>query len=814
MKKAIYSISQFITLSVFIGIIVLLFITPQANSIIWTFVIPLVPITLLIIGYSRWRNICPLAWFSKATQNINVFSKRKLPRWFENNVYFVQFSILFIAFAARLYVLNNSAVLLAGFFIILILMVVFSGLLLSGKSWCNYFCPVSVVEKIYSGSNAHMQHVNSACGTCTACKTNCPDIDMESSYWKETSNRQKRAVFYAFPGLVFGFYLYYYLEGGNWDYYFDGAWAFAKDGTVLLSNLMLPGFFFLPEIPKILAVPLTLIFTAAASFYIFTILENIIKDTTFAEEKEPAAVEHITKSFAAFIAFNIFYIFAGAPTFQHYPYFYAGFHFILIVASAVLLWKEIYREEKFYIQERFARKILKKWKDEEVPSKNLKEIYYTYANQQKDHTQHLENYKETIFELLSDGILDQQETKILDKMRDQLGITLQEHKKVMKTLEKEHGELFKENSNMTSEKLFQLKTYKTMLQKTLEENKAINEDELELMRKHFQIDVKEHENILNEIMNSDSVLKEKIYQAMTELLNLYKINSFIPWEYSISMNYLKFNINKEIEEHMQSLESVMPLFCSNENIARLIYLLHLKKVGDQDIFWIEESFRSLVDELILYKEKKPPVDNSGLKEAAFYIFKGDFRGLVPSLLLVLFIEDFGAFFKDNIETLAQSSEKVISEIAHMILAGDKNKMSVMHKEALLHAIPLFKTLSPEHIEILAHNANFKLYEEDDYIVRQGEAGDTLYIISKGSAKILIDTPEGKKEVAHVGENDYIGEIAIFSGERRTASVRAMETVEALELSADSLKQVIYYSPGISFDMMRQMTIRLLEQKES
>jgi CRP-like cAMP-binding protein len=86
-------------------------------------------------------------------------------------------------------------------------------------------------------------------------------------------------------------------------------------------------------------------------------------------------------------------------------------------------------------------------------------------------------------------------------------------------------------------------------------------------------------------------------------------------------------------------------------------------------------------------------------------------------------------------------------------------------------------------------------------------------LSKGSANILIETPEGQKKVAEVGYNDYIGEIALFSGEKRTASVQANEEVEVLELSVDTLKKVIHYSPSISFDMMRQMTLRLLEQKK-
>lgn len=812
MKKTLYAFFQSITLAVFIGLVVLLFVAPQsANGVVWTLVIPLVPVSLLIMGYSRWRNICPLAWFSKLTQNIVLLRKKRLPVWFEDNVYFLQFSLLFIAFAARLFVLNSEAMLLGGFFLAVIVLAALSGLLLSGKSWCNYLCPVGLVEKIYTGSNAQMQHIDSACGTCTACKINCPDIDMESSYWKEAANVQKRLVFYAFPGLVFGFYLYYYLEAGSWSYYFNGTWSLPQESFSLVSLLQQPGFFFLPQIPKLVAVPLTLFLSAAASYYTFILVELSVKKTRFAKGKDASTLEHITKVFAAFVAFNLFYLFAGAPTFQHYPYFYTAFHFLVILVSAMLFWREIYREEKFYFQERFARKILKKSKDETVLAKNLKEIYYTYSTQEKNHEKHLENYKETILELINDGILTGDESKMLDKIREQLGITAHEHKKIMKSLEKENAGLFEVDNSMTAEKLFQLKSYKSMLQKALEENKALSEEELEKMRKHFQIENKEHEKILNELMNADGLLKEKIHAAMNELLSLYKINALIPENSGIAANYLKFNVIQEIKEQLQSLENVMPLLCTNVNIGRLIHLLHAEPNSDQDISWVEASFKPLVEELLHYKEKEAPPGSEGLKEAAACIFANRFDALVPALLHLLLTENMGDSFKEEIERYVLSEESVTSEIARLLLRGE-NAMSLVHIAALLHAVEPFNTLLPDHVEMLAQNVTIRSYAAGEYIVRQGNEGEVLYILSKGSAKVLINTPEGEKEIADIFENDYIGEIALFSGEKRTASVKAMEAVESLELTAEMLKRVIYYSPGISFEMMRQMTIRILEHK--
>jgi hypothetical protein len=811
MQKFIDTFLTFTTLVVFIGLVVLLFVTPKANALVWTLVIPLVPVTLLVIGYSRWRIICPLAWFTKITQNITFFSKRKLPFWFENNVYFLQFSILFWAFTARLYVLNSDALLLGLFFISVITLAMLSGLFLSGKSWCNYLCPVGVVEKIYTGSNAHMSHIDSACSTCSACKKNCPDIDMESSYWKEASNKQKRFVFYAFPGLVFGFYFYYYLKAGSWDYYFGGTWALGKESDTLYWALFQPGFYFLPQIPKLIAAPISLFLTVIASFYLFGLLEKFFKYLTRAKDKDMEAVEHITKVFAAFIAFNIFYIFAGAPTYSQYPNSYALFHFIVIVLSAIFLWKEVHREGKFFIQERFARKILKKWTGTEVPSKNLKEIYYTYANQQKDHTQYLENYKETIFELMGDGILTQESMKLLDKMRTQLGITPHEHKTIINSLEKEHAELFEKNSRMTAEKLFQLKGYKAMLKQTLEENKTLTELELEQMRKHFQITVIEHEKILNELMNSEGILKDKIFTAMKEITDLYKINALLPKSFSIATDYLKFNIEYEILTHLQNLEKILPLVCKSENISKLITVLRSDSSDIKDINFTDEASRVIAEELFMHKGEKSAEGMEGLGEVASYIYQYEFKSLYPSMLLVLLTENLDNSCTNKINQLTQDNDVLAEEVATILLSG-KEGMSTIQKEALLHSVPLFYTLSPEYIEMIAQNVLVKSYTKGDYIVKQGDDGDALYILSKGSANILIETPEGQKKVAEVGCNDYIGEIALFSGEKRTASVQANEEVEVLELSVDTLKKVIHYSPSISFDMMRQMTLRLLEQK--
>ena len=78
------------------------------------------------------------------------------------------------------------------------------GLFYGGKTWCDSFCPIAVIQDIYTGpggllkSKAHLAGTpvsQSMCHTgprgdqsiCVACTTNCPNINIENSYWRTLS---------------------------------------------------------------------------------------------------------------------------------------------------------------------------------------------------------------------------------------------------------------------------------------------------------------------------------------------------------------------------------------------------------------------------------------------------------------------------------------------------------------------------------------------------------------------------------------------------------------------------------------------------
>ncbi len=102
------------------------------------------------------------------------------------------------------------------------------------------------------------------------------------------------------------------------------------------------------------------------------------------------------------------------------------------------------------------------------------------------------------------------------------------------------------------------------------------------------------------------------------------------------------------------------------------------------------------------------------------------------------------------------------------------------------------------------------FEDDEIIVRQGEPGDCLYVVQRGKVEVL--QRQGDKEfcLAELGPGDFFGEMAIFEGEMRPATVRAVGEVWVYSLERDSLLRRIHEDPSLAFGLIQQMSYRIRE----
>jgi CRP-like cAMP-binding protein len=109
-------------------------------------------------------------------------------------------------------------------------------------------------------------------------------------------------------------------------------------------------------------------------------------------------------------------------------------------------------------------------------------------------------------------------------------------------------------------------------------------------------------------------------------------------------------------------------------------------------------------------------------------------------------------------------------------------------------IDLFSTLDASARQQLAAAPHHHLFAAGESIVRQGAAGDSMFVVLKGNVRVLLE-PSGQ-EVAIIPAGGFFGEMSMLTGEPRTATVRAINDATLLEISAAEFRQLAVANPSL------------------
>jgi CRP-like cAMP-binding protein len=102
---------------------------------------------------------------------------------------------------------------------------------------------------------------------------------------------------------------------------------------------------------------------------------------------------------------------------------------------------------------------------------------------------------------------------------------------------------------------------------------------------------------------------------------------------------------------------------------------------------------------------------------------------------------------------------------------------------LLGGVELFQSLSAEEMTRLAEGARLVMFSCGENLCRQGEPGDSFYIIREGRVSVLVSTANGQTvTAAHLARGAFFGEMSLLTGEPRSGTIRAETDVEVLSVS--------------------------------
>jgi len=126
-------------------------------------------------------------------------------------------------------------------------------------------------------------------------------------------------------------------------------------------------------------------------------------------------------------------------------------------------------------------------------------------------------------------------------------------------------------------------------------------------------------------------------------------------------------------------------------------------------------------------------------------------------------------------------------------------------------IPLFSELEKQELQLLLSHIQSKTCQKDSLICREGEGGDSLFVISRGEVAIIKQTPGGKEiRVQSLKDGDFFGEFGFFIDQKRHATVKAMTDCELLEISRNGLHEMIKIHPRLNEVLQNLFKERVLD----
>ena len=111
-------------------------------------------------------------------------------------------------------------------------------------------------------------------------------------------------------------------------------------------------------------------------------------------------------------------------------------------------------------------------------------------------------------------------------------------------------------------------------------------------------------------------------------------------------------------------------------------------------------------------------------------------------------------------------------------------------------IPLFSDLNAEEFVDVAIMLVRRTEKPGTVIVKEGDPGESMFIVSTGEAEATREDEGRRMQLASFSDGDFFGEMAVLSGEPRTATVTAVTNTELLELTRADLQQICSRHPEV------------------
>jgi CRP-like cAMP-binding protein len=107
----------------------------------------------------------------------------------------------------------------------------------------------------------------------------------------------------------------------------------------------------------------------------------------------------------------------------------------------------------------------------------------------------------------------------------------------------------------------------------------------------------------------------------------------------------------------------------------------------------------------------------------------------------------------------------------------------------------------------------RTYADKEYIIRQGEVGDCMYVVQMGKVEVVREEGGAEVRLAVLEEGDFFGEMALFEQDVRSATVRSLGESQVLTVDRKTLLGRVQEDPSLAFNILRTLSNRIRKLDE-
>jgi len=125
----------------------------------------------------------------------------------------------------------------------------------------------------------------------------------------------------------------------------------------------------------------------------------------------------------------------------------------------------------------------------------------------------------------------------------------------------------------------------------------------------------------------------------------------------------------------------------------------------------------------------------------------------------------------------------------------------------LSAVDIFAPLSPDELRQLSKSTVVHVFAPGETLIRAGDEGSSMFVVHNGRVAVQISDRGTPRTVASLTDGNFFGEMALFTGEPRTANVVAVEETEVFEIGHAAMKHIFQTNPDLAESISWTITER-------